>query len=288
MKNLLIIAEEEKNRILGLHESATKNHYLISEQNLSDYPVNNIQTVVIGKSNNSNKHTLIDGTTYNNIILGFNRGNNPSNPNGTWYVQNEKYDKEFFGGNWSFDNNTKKYTFSSNDGTLNKSGDFAQWGAFNDLIRFVVKKYENSESMGDTSFAAALLKLAQDKNVPIKQDSLLAQQNKRMKYKVPQDQGEVLTKPEDVQAGVLKNAQDCGWGNDVEGYKNSGWACPKPGSTNNSNNSNNTNNKSEKRTVTQETPNQRRIKDLQTKVGLKNTGSLDQSTLKAIMDKLSQ
>ena len=288
MKNLFELNEEEKNRILSLHESATKNHYLISEQNLSDYPVNNIQTVVIGKSNNNNKHTLIDGTTYNNIILGFNRGNNPSNPNGTWYVQNEKYDKEFFGGNWSFDNNTKKYTFSSNDGTLNKSGDFAQWGAFDDLVRFVVKKYENSKSMGDDSVTSGLLKLAKDKNVPIKQDSLLAQQNKRFKYKLQQDQGEVLTKPEDVQAAVLKNAQACGWGNDVEGYKNSGWECPKPGSTDNSNNSNNTNNKSEKRTVTQETPNQRRIKDLQTKVGLKNTGSLDQSTLKAIMDKLSQ
>jgi len=32
MKNLFVITEEEKNRILGLHESSTKNHYLISEQ----------------------------------------------------------------------------------------------------------------------------------------------------------------------------------------------------------------------------------------------------------------
>jgi|688.fasta_scaffold728398_1 hypothetical protein len=31
MKNLFVITEEEKNRILGLHESATKNHYLINE-----------------------------------------------------------------------------------------------------------------------------------------------------------------------------------------------------------------------------------------------------------------
>lgn len=285
MKNLFELNEEEKNRILSLHESATKNHYLINEQKLSDYPINNIQTVVIGNASNNNRHTLIDGTTYNNIILGFSRGNNPSSPSGTWYVQNEKFDKEYHGGNWSFDNNTKKFTFSSYDGTLNKSGDFAQWGAFGDLIRFVVSKYQNSQSMGDTSFAAALLKLAQDKNVPIKQDSLLAQQNKKMKYKVPQDQGEVLTKPEDVQAGVLKNAQYCGWGNDVEGYKNSGWACPKPGSGNKADGNKGTN---VKNTQTQESPNLTRIKDLQTKVGLKNTGSLDQSTLKAIMDKLSQ
>lgn len=27
---------------------------------------------------------------------------------------------------------------------------------------------------------------------------------------------------------VLKNAKLCGWGNDVEGYKKSGWKCPKP------------------------------------------------------------
>jgi hypothetical protein len=33
MKNLFEISSEEKNRILGLHESATKNQYLISEQN---------------------------------------------------------------------------------------------------------------------------------------------------------------------------------------------------------------------------------------------------------------
>ncbi len=31
MKNLFVIAEEEKNRILGLHESATKNLYLVNE-----------------------------------------------------------------------------------------------------------------------------------------------------------------------------------------------------------------------------------------------------------------
>lgn len=33
MKNLFIIAEDEKNRIINLHESATKNQYLINEAN---------------------------------------------------------------------------------------------------------------------------------------------------------------------------------------------------------------------------------------------------------------
>ena len=33
MKNLFLINEEERNRILGMHETATKKHYL-SEQSL--------------------------------------------------------------------------------------------------------------------------------------------------------------------------------------------------------------------------------------------------------------
>lgn len=32
MKNIFEVSQEEKNRILGLHESATKKHYIISEQ----------------------------------------------------------------------------------------------------------------------------------------------------------------------------------------------------------------------------------------------------------------
>lgn len=28
---------------------------------------------------------------------------------------------------------------------------------------------------------------------------------------------------------VLENAKKCGWGNDIDGYKNSGWKCPKEG-----------------------------------------------------------
>jgi len=286
MKNLFEINEDEKNRILGLHESATKNHYLISEQSLSDMPVNNIQTVVIGKSTGGNTHTLIDGTTYNNLILGFDRGNNPLNSSGTWYVQNEKYDNEYHGGNWTFDNASKKYTFNSYDGQLRKSGDFAQWGAYGDLIKYVVNKFQNSQSMGDGSFAYYLIKLAEKNNIQIQQNSLLAQYATKNKYKnIQYDGGEVQAMPEpDLQAGVLKNAQACGWGDDVEGYKNSGWACPKPGSgkieggkvTN------------VKNTQTQESPNVTRIKDLQTKVGVKDDGILGPKTLKAIMDKLSQ
>ena len=35
--------------------------------------------------------------------------------------------------------------------------------------------------------------------------------------------------PKNLESEVAKNARLCGWGNDVDGYKNSGWKCPKPG-----------------------------------------------------------
>jgi hypothetical protein len=48
MKNLFVIAEEEKNRILGLHETATKNQYLINEQEVPTPAAN-----ILGLTNNA-------------------------------------------------------------------------------------------------------------------------------------------------------------------------------------------------------------------------------------------
>ncbi len=264
MKNLFEINEDEKNRILGLHESATKNHYLISEQSLSNYPVNNIQTVVIGTYNNSNKHTLIDGVTYNNIILGFDRGDNPSNSSGTWYVQNEKYDKEYHSGNWTFDNASKQYTFNSHDGQLRKSGTFVQKDAYNDLIRYVVTKYQNSESMGDTyRFAYYLTNLAKDNNIQIQQNSLLAQYATKNKYEGLQYDGATNNQNQQyVDSGFrMKGVTD-----DKPGIETAGGVQTKP----------------------QPPKYYKEITDLQRKVGEKDDGILGQKTLKAIMDKLSQ
>jgi len=93
---------------------------------------------------------------------------------------------------------------------------------------------------------------------------------------------QTMPEPEDAQSGVLKNAQKCGWGDDVEGYKNSGWACPKPGSTGGSTGGTTGGSK------TTESPNQTRIKELQRKVGVNDDGILGKMTLKAIMDKLTK
>ena len=57
MKNLFVIAEEEKNRILGLHESATNNQYLIFEQ-VSDTDIaGKIYTASYGPGTNDGNFT---------------------------------------------------------------------------------------------------------------------------------------------------------------------------------------------------------------------------------------
>ena len=237
MKNLLIITEEEKNRILGLHESATKNHYLINEQYKNKSPEEMMAYDLYSASRGSGTYDAgTDEISFIEIIEKIN------SPNQLIAINNE----------------------------LKKKGNFDLEGLINDEF--------NPQGNDDRSYLDRM---------KVKLSSLGAQLtytqtiNGSVKIKLPS----VQTKPEDVQAGVLKNAQACGWGNDVEGYKNSGWACPKPGSGNKVDGNKGTN---VKNTQTQESPNVTRIKNLQTKVGLKNTGSLDQSTLKAIMDKLSQ
>jgi hypothetical protein len=65
MKNLFEISQEEKNRILNIHESATKNQYLISEQQNSDSNWSKYPCVTSYPS--AKKIPLSDGTTSYNI-----------------------------------------------------------------------------------------------------------------------------------------------------------------------------------------------------------------------------
>jgi hypothetical protein len=238
MKNLLIITEEEKNRILGLHESATKNHYLINEQ----------WVVVDNQSQTLTLNNYLEIEDSRNLVgaleLKLNKG--------VTFVR--------FSSDRLIAKNTPYQKVGDATGIVKTEGtnDIFYWCA----TKLFQVKGETEKYIGE-NFSTFVKKSFDQLCESIK----------------------VQASPEDVQAGVLKNAQACGWGNDVEGYKNSGWACPKPGSGNKVDGNKGTN---VKNTQTQESPNVTRIKNLQTKVGLKNTGSLDQSTLKAIMDKLSQ
>jgi hypothetical protein len=77
-----------------------------------------------------------------------------------------------------------------------------------------------------------------------------------------------------AKGGVAANAQKCGWGTDVEGYKNSGWKCPKPG----------TKVKTGGGGSTSLAP---KVKAIQSKVGVTQTGTMDQPTIDALIAKIN-
>lgn len=248
MKNLFVITEEEKNRILGLHESATKNQYLINERSIFHRSI-------------GGEYVTVDTQSQSLTV--------------DYYIEMED-DRNLVGALELKLNKGVTFVRLSSDSLIAKNVNYQKVGdatgsvkyeGTNDIIYYcVAKRFQvkgETEKYWGENFEESLQK---------KFDSLC-------------ESIKVQTNPEDLQAGVLKNAQACGWGNDVEGYKNSGWACPKPGSSNKVDGNKGTN---VKNTQTQELPNVTRIKDLQTKVGQQNTGTLDQATLKAIMNKLSQ
>ena len=230
MKNLFIINEEEKNRILGLHESATKNHYLISEQ--------------------SSPEKQIAGQIY---TASYGPGTNEE-----LFVQSiEKI-------------NSLEQLIAVDSLLKNGYSRLGLEGQINDEF--------NPQEYGDRTYLEKIKSKLSSLGAQLTYDQV---RNGSVKI-----QFGVQTKPEDVNAQVLKNAQACGWGNDVEGYRNSGWVCPKPGSTGGSTGGNT---KGSTGGTTQPSPNVTRIKELQTKVGVEKVdGILGPKTLKAIMDKLSQ
>ena len=242
MKNLFVITEEEKNRILGLHEQATKNNYYYNRDLVGGNPSpENRMTPeweIAHKLNNAARGAGTDEETFTKIIENINSPEELIEINNKLKRTGERFDLE---------------------------------GLINDEF--------NPQEYGDRSYLD---------RIKAKLSSLGAQLtytqtiNGSVKIILPS----VQEKPEDVNAQTLKHAQDCGWGNDVEGYRNSGWVCPKPGSTGGSTGGNT---KGSTGGTTQPSPNVTRIKELQTKVGVEKVdGILGPKTLKAIMDKLSQ
>jgi len=254
MKNLFVITDEEKNRILGLHESATKNHYLINETlSANDMNMNRTYESVAdclgfsraGMRGNCQRVMILDGNSYQNLI-------SMVCPNGYIDFKNEiKYKDTTISGSWVVSD--QNVTITMSDGTK-FTGTLTKDSLKNQVTSWLVKQPKFEE-------------LVKDQSSGIK-DTWKSWGG-----------GEVLTKPEDVDAQVRAHAQYCGWGSDIQGFMDSGKQCPKQGS---------------EVVKTGETPPPpkpkyyQEIVNLQSKVGLENTGKLDQATLKAIMDKLSQ
>ena len=230
MKNLFNISEEEKNRIMGLHESSTKNHYLISEQA-------SVEKQIAGQIYTASYGTGTDEDNFVNAM--------------------EKI-------------SSLQQLISIDNLLKNGYSRLGLQGQINDEF--------NPQEYGDRSYLEKIKSKLSSLGAQLTYDQV---RNGSVKI-----QFGVQTMPEDVNAQVKAHAQYCKWGDDIQGFLDSGKKCPKPGSDSGSTGGSTGGTTGGSKTT--ESSNQTRIKELQRKVGVKDDGILGKITLKAIMDKLSQ
>ena len=252
MKNLFVITEEEKNRILKLHESATKNLYLVNETaSIPDVVgvysdvANCLGFDIVGGTSNCKRVMIFDGQVLQNLI-----SNVCDNGYLDFKVEND-WKNTTISGSWVVSDQNVTVTMS--DGTK-FTGMLTPGSLKTQVTSWLVKQPKFAEFVKDLG--------------PEVENTWKSWGG-----------GEVQPMPEpDMESQVKAHAQYCKWGDDIQGFLDSGKKCPKPGSKDGSN-------------LTGEQGKSKyyqQITDLQTKVGAENTGTLDQATLKKIMDKLSQ
>jgi hypothetical protein len=290
MKNLFVLTEEEKNRILGLHESATKNHYLINEQTSEGDAFKVADSIGLGKKeileNRCVEIMIFDGPQYDNLICNV-------CPNGyiDFKVEND-YKNKIVTGSWSTDQKTITIKMSDGRefrGKFNQSNSLKtqiqEWlttvKVFNEWISVrgrdgeIVRTWDSWKTTKKSS-----------EDVIYKQNSELKKFKENYPCITEYPLAEVVYYGNNKEK-VAYVVGDYWYYNDgtkvsPDGTKSS-WSCqdkiflqtvqPKPEPVVSGG---------------QENPNVTRIKDLQTKVGVKDDGILGPKTLKAIMDKLSQ
>jgi hypothetical protein len=222
MKNLFVITEEEKNRILGLHESATKNHYLINE---TDY----------GPGGWINVDTQTQTLYLNN------------------YLEMERVEGK--GSELKLNAGTK-FTKGSSDFLIAKNTQYQMvhdlTGSVQENLTGDVFYYCKTKRFGTNKDSTQYWGENFDSRVQAGFDDLCSSLGKEVETQKQEyvDTGFRMK-------GVTDNKPDAGTGGEVQ-------TMPQPAKYN------------------------QEIKDLQTKVGVKDDGILGKVTLKAIMDKLSQ
>ena len=303
MRNLFEINEDEKNRILGLHEQATKNHYLINEQGVvvDNYKV--AKTLGFGvdrtMSNNCQRVMILDGNGYYNLV---------SNVCPGGYIDfkiEADYENTTITGSWVVSN--QNVTITMSDGTK-FTGSLTDGSVKTQVTNWLVKqpkfgeyaKKQMDPSIKDTwkSWGGGDAQTKTENSVGSKQGITWDIAVKRwpcfanLKDKNIYNDGKydyVI-----YQIGGLDYYVYIGDGhvynpstkNFTSTYLGKDYPCdppvvqpkPDPGVTGGGSGS----------SGGQESPNQKRIKELQRKVGVKDDGILGKMTLKAIMDKLSQ
>lgn len=297
MKNLFEINEDEKNRILGLHEQATKNLYLISEQEgrvVDNYNV--AQTLGFGvsrtMSNNCQRVMILDGNGYYNLV---------SNVCPGGYIDfkiEADYENTTISGNWAITN--QEVTITMSDGTK-FIGPLTKGSIKTQVTSWLVKqpkfkeyvKTQMDPTLKDTwkSWGGGDVQTKTENSVGSKQGITWDIAVKRWPCFANLEDKNIYNdgKYDYViyQIGGLDYYVYIGDGHVynpstkefTSTYLGKDYPCdppvvqpkPDPGVTGG-----------------QENPNVTRIKELQRKVGVKDDGILGKMTLKAIMDKLSQ
>jgi hypothetical protein len=288
MKKLYFLNEEESNRILNLHKNAVKRQYL-SEQVSDDQELDEIDwgSVSTGAAAGAAGGALIGGVgAVPGAIIG-----------GAASLLSQA-----FGGSYSVDAAKKILSACNSKGqvgppqmnrqTLNTIADAINtaiegMGTDEDAIKNNLSKLQTIPDLcgvartyqtrhGESLFDA----IDGDIDSPNEWKTYVflplldAYENtKELAAKVKQqpNAGQGANK-----GGVAANAQKCGWGTDVEGYKNSGWKCPKPGTKVNTGTGGGGS--------TSLAP---KVKAIQSKVGVTQTGTMDQATIDALMAKIN-
>jgi hypothetical protein len=142
MKNLFVLTEEEKNRILGLHESATKNQYLTSEayeswRSSSDDKTERRVGRTLGfgikstMNNGCELVMLVDGNQYENLVCNV-------CPSGylDFKIEND-YKNTTITGNWSTDG--QNVTIKMSDGTT-FTGALSDGSIKDQVLRWIMKQ----------------------------------------------------------------------------------------------------------------------------------------------------
>lgn len=299
MKNLFELNEEEKNRILGLHESATKNHYLISEQN-SQSVVDKIKDSSLWTKYFGGNWKFVSGTDqdvlvsidvveYVDIKVGIKISHDGNSGSFSFTYPNVTFSdstsdvKSRTGGTWSFKDGI--FTGTIDGQTFYKQtiqeGIYSLLKAFYPMsMQHYVRKSDlgtppqntSSGNMGGSTWEQVVTKfpcLANEKDKNIYSNGSYDYVKAKLdgvNFLVFIGDGHIYNPTEGKFTGIyLGKNYPCNpvVMTDPEVKKTGEIIPPKP-------------------KYYQE------IVNLQSKVGLENTGKLDQATLKAIMDKLSQ
>lgn len=273
MKNLFEINEDEKNRILGLHESATKKHYLINE--VSYGTGNWVEVDLNAKTltlNNYLEMERADGTMNRELKLNA----------GTKFVKGSSKFLISKGIPYQLVDDLTGMVLENLTGDIFYYCDSKRFGTNKDNIQYFGENFQSAVQKAFDDLCGVLDKEQQqvvaDRGELEKWNNYQCVINYPGAQQVKTNKGSIVYRINNEYyfnngRKQLSDGTMVSYSCDDEIFKVQTKTETGGGSGS---------------TGTQENPNVARIKELQRKVGVKDDGILGKMTLKAIMDKLSQ